>query len=159
MGARAKGAATVTSPDEHPQFPPVSELVPHAAPMILVDRLVAWSAERAHVQALVRAGGPFVVEGRVPGTILLEYMAQAIAVANGWRQRIHHLAPGAGLLLGTRELELAVDDVGVGDHLDIHIEREFDDGKLARYACRVEAGGHRIAEATINVIATTPEET
>jgi predicted hotdog family 3-hydroxylacyl-ACP dehydratase len=86
-------------------YPPVAELVPHEAPMILVDELVEWSPTHARVRAQVRRGGPFVDAGQLPGTILLEYMAQAVAVAEGMSGRVSGRGD-IGVLLGVRELNL-----------------------------------------------------
>ena len=138
-------------------FPPVAKLVPHEAPMILVDELVEWCPSAALVRARIRDGGPFVHEGQVPGTILLEYMAQAIAVADGMTGRMTGRSD-IGLLLGTRELSLEVDAVAVGDTLELRVEQEFADQKLARYACEVQREGQRIAAATINVMVVAAQE-
>jgi predicted hotdog family 3-hydroxylacyl-ACP dehydratase len=133
--------------------------------MILIDELVEWSPERALVRARVRAGGPFVVAGRMPATILLEYMAQAIAAAEGMSGRQRERAPShqashqasrqaPGLLLGTRELELDAEELSVGDTLEIHVERSFSDpdSGLASYACEVQRDGQRLAAAVVNVM-------
>lgn len=136
---------------EQTGFPPVAELVPHEPPMILVDELVEWSPTHALVQAQVRRGGPFVSDGKLPATILLEYMAQAIAVADGMSAR----ATGRrdiGLLLGVRELNLEIDAVAVGDVLDIHVAQRFGDDKLAAYACEVRRGGEVLASGVVNVM-------
>ena len=138
-------------------FPPVAELVPHDPPMILVDELVEWSQTEARVRAKIRAGGPFVVDGQVPATILLEYMAQAIAVADGMSARITGNRD-IGLLLGTRELSLACEGVSVGDELDILVHQEFADASIARYACEVQRGGERLADAVVNVMIAPPEQ-
>jgi predicted hotdog family 3-hydroxylacyl-ACP dehydratase len=132
-------------------FPPVAELVPHEAPMLLVDELVEWSPTQARVRAQVRRGGPFVSDDRLPATILLEYMAQAVAVAEGMAGR----ASGRremGLLLGVRELNLEVDAVAVGDVLDIHVAKRFADDKLASYACEVRRGEQLLANGAVNVM-------
>jgi predicted hotdog family 3-hydroxylacyl-ACP dehydratase len=142
---------------------PVAELVPHEPPMILVDELIEWSPTRALVRARVRPGGPFVIAGRMPATILLEYMAQAVAVAEGMASRISLTsnARAPGLLLGTRELELDVGDLAVGDILEIRVEHEFSDtdSGLASYACEVRRDGQRLAAAVVNVmLAPTKQE-
>jgi predicted hotdog family 3-hydroxylacyl-ACP dehydratase len=132
--------------------------------MILVDELVEWSPTRARVRAEVRRGGPFVSEGRLPATILLEYMAQAIAVADGMTGRAtgrHEM----GLLLGVRELQLTVDAVAIGDLLDIDVVHRFRDGKLASYDCEVRRAGLVLANGAVNVMIppsgsdAAPEET
>lgn len=153
---------------QDPKLPPVAELVPHEPPMILVDELVEWSPTRARVRARVRPGGPFVVAGRMPATILLEYMAQAIAVAEGMRGRVGRVGPAGpasgerspGLLLGTRELELDVQELAVGDILEIRVEQRFGDAdsSLASYDCEVHGDGRRLAAAVVNVmLAATPQ--
>jgi predicted hotdog family 3-hydroxylacyl-ACP dehydratase len=140
-------------------FPSVAELVPHEPPMLLVDELLEWSADAALVGATIRAGSPFVSGDRMPATILLEYMAQAIAVANGMSDRQQGRAIGElGLLLGTREFELCCDELAVGDALELRVVREFADGKLARYACTTTRAGELLARATINVMTTAAEE-
>ncbi len=134
-------------------FPPVAELVPHEPPMLLIDELLAWTPERAQVRAQVRAGSPFVSEGRAPALVMIEIMAQAVAAAAGmdWRQRGEDRVE-RGVLLGTRELALSVDELHVGDELRIDVAREFDDGTLFRYACSVEREGQRLASAELNVM-------
>lgn len=145
--------------DAKQPFPPVAELVPHEPPMLLVEELVEWSESAALVRATIRAGSPFVAGERMPATILLEYMAQAIAVANGMADRLRgRAASEVGLLLGTRELDLQVDELAVGDVLELRVAREFRDDKLARYACTAERAGEQLARATINVMVTSAKE-
>ncbi|MFO7562543.1 MAG: hypothetical protein R6X02_07855 [Enhygromyxa sp.] len=141
------------------EFPPVAELVPHEPPMLLVDELLEWSPEAARVGATIRAGNPFVSDERMPASILLEHMAQAIAVANGMADRVAGRSSAElGLLLGTRELELFCDELEVGDAIELRVVREFVGDKLARYACTAARAGELLARATINVMTTTAEE-
>jgi predicted hotdog family 3-hydroxylacyl-ACP dehydratase len=139
-------------------YPPVAELVPHEAPMILVDELVEWSPTHARVRAQVRRGGPFVSDGQLPATILLEYMAQAVAVADGMGGRVSGRRE-IGLLLGVRELNLEVDAVAIGDVLDIHVAHRFRDDALASYDCEVRRAGQRLASGAVNVMLSAPRGT
>jgi predicted hotdog family 3-hydroxylacyl-ACP dehydratase len=141
----------MTHPHDQSGYPPVAELVPHEPPMILVDELVEWSPTQARVRAHVRRGGPFVSDGRLPATILLEYMAQAIAVADGMAGRGNGRRD-IGLLLGVRELNLAVDFVSAGDTLDIHVVQRFLDDKMASYACEVRRDDQTLASGAVNVM-------
>ncbi|HVI02668.1 MAG TPA: hypothetical protein VM869_28375 [Enhygromyxa sp.] len=141
------------------RFPPVAELVPHESPMLLVDELLEWSPEAALVRATIRAGSPFVHQGRMPASVLLEHMAQAIAVANGMADRTAGRPPAEiGVLLGTRELELHGDSLAVGEVIELRVVREYSDGTLARYACTTERAGQLLARATINVMLMSSEE-
>jgi predicted hotdog family 3-hydroxylacyl-ACP dehydratase len=142
-------------------YPPVAELVPHEAPMILVDELVEWSPTHARVRAQVRRGGPFVTDGQLPATILLEYMAQAVAVANGMNARASGRSdslgmPGIGVLLGVRELNLEIDAVTIGDLLDIHVAHRYSDDALASYDCEVRRAGQTLASGAVNVMIAAP---
>ncbi len=120
--------------------------------MLLIDELVAWTPERARVRAKIRAGSPFVEAGRAPALVVIEIMAQAIAAASGMVEHLRGRKLGRGMLLGTRELELEIDELGVGDELTIEVTRQHDDGTLARYACVVERAGQTIARAELNVM-------
>lgn len=151
-----------------PRCPPVIELVPHEPPMLLIDELIEWSPAQALIHATIRPGNPFVSDGQMPATVLLEYMAQAIAAADGMAIR-QGSGQGSGqgdgdvgLLLGTRELELRVDALALGDRLALRVVREYSDGKLARYACTAQRIGdpedELLAIATINVMMTSAEE-
>lgn len=141
-------------------YPPVAQLVPHEAPMILVDELVEWSPTHAQVRAQVRRGGPFVQDGQLPATILLEYMAQAVAVAEGMSGRVsgRRDSPGMGVLLGVRELKLEIDAVEIGDVLDIHVAHRFRDDALASYDCEVRRTGQVLASGAVNVMRQGPAQ-
>jgi predicted hotdog family 3-hydroxylacyl-ACP dehydratase len=141
---------------EPSSYPPVAELVPHEAPMILVDELVEWSPTHARVRAQVRRGGPFVDAGQLPGTILLEYMAQAVAVAEGMSGRVSGRGD-IGVLLGVRELNLEVDAVAIGELLDIHVAHRFSDGTLASYDCEIRRAGQLLASGAVNVMMSPPK--
>ena len=87
-------------------FPPIETLVPHAAPMILLDRIVARAPDRVTCELTVRPDAPFVEADGVAAVVALEYMAQAAAVFAGLRS----VADGApirwGFLIGCSELNL-----------------------------------------------------
>lgn len=144
--------------DVQAELPPIRELLPHEPPMLLLDELVSWSPERAQLRATVRAGSPFVVDGRMPAACCLEYMAQAAAAARGIEQHLRGVAPSLGVLLGTRELRLELESLAVGDELDIAVTEEFSDQKLARYACELRRAGELVAAATLNVMSASVEE-
>lgn len=134
-------------------LPAMAELVPHDPPMLLVDAITAWTPTTATVVTKIRAGSPFVVDGRVPASFGLEYMAQAVAAAKGAARHLGageastDAQPPIGMLLGSRELRLMVESFAVGDALEIHVEREYDDGTLARYVCELRRDRGEAAEA------------
>ena len=138
-------------------YPPLAELVPHEPPMLLVDELVEWTPERAHVRATLRSGGPFVEEGQVSATALVEYMAQSVAVAEGMSRRVAG-RPGVGLLLGSRELEFEVESVPVGATVDIFVEQRFASDQMAAYACELRRDDERAVAGVLNVMNASVEQ-
>ena len=131
-------------------YPPLQDFLPHRPPMLLIDELVHCDEEQVTVTVTVRAGTPFVSDGRVPAMISLEYFAQSVAALYAY---LHRAQPGQGegKLLGTRELELAVDYFHVGDHLTITGHETWRDEHLAQFRCELHRAGVRLAAASISV--------
>ncbi len=131
-------------------FPPLTEFLPHRPPMLLIDELVECDEREVVCAVTVRADNPFVVDGRVPAMISIEYFAQSVAALYAWQHR-HGPAQGLGKLLGTRSLELAVDHFEVGDALTITGREAWRDEALAQFRCELHRGGERLAVASISV--------
>lgn len=88
---------------------PADALLPHRGPLLLVDTLLNYDAERVSVGLTVRDVPPFGDAcGGVPAYIGLEYMAQTISVFSGLE--LAHLGepPKIGLLIGTHRYRAAV---------------------------------------------------
>jgi predicted hotdog family 3-hydroxylacyl-ACP dehydratase len=118
--------------------------------MLLIDELVRCDEREVVCAVTVRADNPFVVDGRVPAMISLEYFAQSVAALYAWQHR-HSPAPALGKLLGTRALELHVDYLDVGDALTISGRETWRDETLAQFRCELHRGSERLASAAISV--------
>ncbi len=103
-------------------LPPIRSLVPHAPPMLLLDELLEYAPGRARCAVRLRPDSPFMEGGRVRALVSLEYMGQAAAACAGMQARDGGGAPAGGLLLGTRELRLAVEHFQAGDALVVDAE-------------------------------------
>jgi predicted hotdog family 3-hydroxylacyl-ACP dehydratase len=145
----------VTAPPAAP-YPPLEELLPHRPPMILLDWLVEWAPRRARCAVTLRPDSPFMENGRVRAVVAVEYMAQAIAACAGMEARQEGRPPGAGFLVGARDLELAVDHLSAGDALEVEAEYLQGNEQLASFRCRVRRGGRPVAAAVINVYLRDP---
>lgn len=133
------------------RFPPVAELVPHAAPMVLLDEVVEVASDRLIARAAVTAGRPFVEEQGLPALVTLEYMAQAVAAFAGLQGRAAGEAVRLGFLLGCRDLRLTCDYVPLGAELTVVSQRTWGDAQLGSFACTVRHGDTLVAEAVLNV--------
>jgi predicted hotdog family 3-hydroxylacyl-ACP dehydratase len=140
------------------RLPPIAELLPQSAPMILLDEVVAFDGVRICCRTTIRRDSMFLSEGRVRAIVALEYMAQAVAAFAGMRGRAAGAAPRIGYVLGTRELTLEADHFAIGDQLVIDAEEVWDDERMASFRCRVSRDGQRVAEAGLNVYRPAGEE-
>ncbi|MDR7332793.1 hotdog family protein [Roseateles asaccharophilus] len=134
------------------RFPPITELVPHAGPMCLLDRVITAEGERLSAEVVVPADGMFSQDGGVGAWVGIEYMAQAVAAWAGWQGRQAGEAPRIGLLLGTRRYRCSVPRFGVGQRLQVDIARAYQaDNGLGQFECRIHADGMELASATLTV--------
>ena len=135
-------------------FPPVAELVPHAPPMLLIERILEHTDDytvcsvRPEDSALFAESG-----GRIPSWLGLEYMAQCAAVHGGLAARDRGEPPKPGLLLGSRRLQLHTPAFEAGDPLRVVARHHRGELGLVTFDCRVEseAGDEVLAEGRVNL--------
>lgn len=132
-------------------YPPAEALLPHSAPMILVDELISFEGEKAVGRIVIREDSPFVQDGRVPALVAIEYMAQSIGLLTGIISHERGDPIQVGYLLGTRELTLAVDCFEVGEELSVEVERLFGEEELGAFRCMLLRAGEVMASAILNV--------
>lgn len=131
-------------------LPPLEALVPHRAPMMLLDEVTHFEGPAVTCVVTVREGAMFVREGAVPAAVFLEYMAQAAAAHAGLSAQGER--PRKGYLLGAREMKLHVDGAPVGARLTVRATLDWDDGVTALYLAEVEdEDGRALASAQLNV--------
>ncbi len=137
---------------------PLTELVPHAPPMLLIDELVVATDDEVHTRLRVHGDSPFVSDGIVLAPIALEYMAQSVAAWLGvWSKRRGEAILG-GVLLGTPRLRLACTHFRVGQALDVHCRHLWGASDLQKFSGRVEGDGAVLAEGELSVMRLTGSE-
>jgi len=127
-------------------------LLPHRAPMILLDGIVAIDNETAHARVHINPASPFFdasLDG-VPAWVGMEYMAQTIGLWIGER----HLAEGIpikpGFLLGTRAFDCCCAMFANGSALDITVLNKYlDSDGIGVFECRIQASSAELARAQI----------
>jgi len=129
---------------------PVSELVPHDPPMVLLDRVLVFEESTLVAEVMIRTDSMFCDGDGVPGWVGLEYMAQAIAAHAGLQARQRGEPPSIGYLLGTRSYLCEAATFPVGEKLTVHVEALFVEAGLGSFACRIETD-RLLAKATVNV--------
>lgn len=133
--------------------PPLADLLPQTAPMVLLSGYETPDAEDS-VEAFVdvTAASPFfeTVLGGVPSCVALEYMAQAMALCVGIRNRRRGVAPQVGFVLGSRRLELKAARFVAGERYRVRAVCTFQDEAFGSFDCAVlDASGATVAAGTL----------
>lgn len=69
-------------------LPPISELVMHAKPMLLIDRAMSADETSLTAEVDITANSMFCVPNKgVPSYVGIEYIAQTVAAYSGWRAK------------------------------------------------------------------------
>ena len=132
---------------------PFPELLPHAAPMILLSGYGEQEREES-VTAFVDVGkaSPFYEQalGGVPSCVALEYMAQAMALLVGLRDRRRGQRPRIGFVLGSRRLETRIPCFRDGERYRIAVTCTYEDESFGSFDCMIADGrGETVATATL----------
>jgi len=127
---------------------PIDSLLPHARPMILLDRVVERQADAIVTELEIRPGLPFFRTGQgIAAHIALEWMAQACGAHVGAVARDSGGEVRVGFLLGTREFKSSRDWFVAGETVLVGARLVFHEGETAVFDCWVMPAGHSSGEA------------
>jgi predicted hotdog family 3-hydroxylacyl-ACP dehydratase len=130
---------------------PITEVVPHRPPSILLDELVQADEHHAVARLRITERSLFFENGGVPALVAIEYMAQTVAAYAGSRRRAMNEPTRLGFLLSCRKLVLEVDAFRVGDELLVEAKHIWSSPPLGQFECTVRRGDQIIANATLSV--------
>ena len=130
---------------------PITSLVPHRPPMLLIDRVIADDAEQIRVEAIIKPDQLFVSPEGLPAWVGVELMAQTIASFAGLRALEKNEPVRLGFLLGTRRYECSRPFFAVGARLEIEARQELVGANgLAVFFCTIFLGDEVLATAQLN---------
>jgi predicted hotdog family 3-hydroxylacyl-ACP dehydratase len=133
-------------------MPDIRSLLPHAGPMVLLDRVIAADEESLCAEVTIRSDTLFCTAEGVGAWIGLEYMAQAIGAYAGYLAYQRGEKVKIGFLLGTRRYECSRPYFTVGTRLQIHVRRVFQsDNGMGSFECRIEDSDAALANVTLTV--------
>jgi predicted hotdog family 3-hydroxylacyl-ACP dehydratase len=130
---------------------PVSALLPHKPPMILLDEVLEYDENALRACVTISESSMFVEPSGVASYIGLEYMAQACGAYAGTLARESGAPVRVGFLLGTRHYKAHIPWFRVGDRLLVSVAVTFNDGEMGSFDCRIHVNGAIAAEAQLNV--------
>lgn len=132
-------------------FPAMAELLPHAAPMILLDAVTRADKARVECSVVLSERDPFIAQGRVRSAVCMEYMAQAVGAFVGLERRARGLRPQIGYVVGVRSLVFSRAFLELGDRLSVSAELTWSDLETATFSATVECAGQQVAQGQITV--------
>lgn len=133
-------------------YPPIESLLPHGEAIRQLDRLVDWSPGRAECAMQVATDSRLVAKGELETVLLLEAMAQAVAVCLGYEAFRAGEGVRVGMVVACRVLRVVVPRVPVGSDLRIRVARVRGSDATSHFDCEVLRGAESIATATLTLV-------
>jgi len=132
-------------------------LLPHRAPMRLVDTLVSVNDGCAVAESVLpRSGMMANGEGRIDEVAFMELIAQGYAAFRGYMDRKEGKPPGEGLLVGVRHLQIT-GAAYAGDRLRTSIRTVDAFGGFAVVEGVVTRGDETLASGTLTLRLVDPD--
>lgn len=130
---------------------PLGDVLPHAAPMILLDEIVGYGEGSLSAAVTIGEGSLFLEADGVPAYVGLEYMAQACGAYAGTLALNGGKPVCIGFLLGTRRYAAHAPWFRRGQRLSVAVRVLYSDEQMGAFDCRIEIDGALVAEAQLNV--------
>jgi predicted hotdog family 3-hydroxylacyl-ACP dehydratase len=130
----------------------IRSLIPHAGPMVLLDRVISVDEDSLCAEVSIRSNTLFCGPDGVGAWVGIEYMAQAIAAWAGYTAQLRGEPVKLGFLLGTRRYESSRPIFVLGSVLRVHVQRLFqNENGLGSFECFIDNEEGRVASATVTV--------
>jgi MoaA/NifB/PqqE/SkfB family radical SAM enzyme/predicted hotdog family 3-hydroxylacyl-ACP dehydratase len=129
---------------------PVDGMIPHQAPMRVVDKIVSVGERVAVIESTIRKDLLFLNEdGTVARELYIELIAQAAAAMNGFRTA-HTNGRINGFLIGARNIEVLA-PARINDTLSIHVFKATRYGDFGIIEGKILRGEELLARGEIKV--------
>ncbi|WP_165398960.1 3-hydroxydecanoyl-ACP dehydratase [Shewanella maritima] len=135
-----------------PTFPDIELLLPHQAPMLLIDRVLSTQDDTISCEVVIKQDSIFFNESLngIPSHVGIEYMAQTIGALAGLKAHKKGEQAPIGLLLGGRSYK----DVGLtyplGQKLVVSAKLTMSDESMGVYHAKIELDGEEVASSQVN---------
>jgi predicted hotdog family 3-hydroxylacyl-ACP dehydratase len=131
---------------------PIEALLPHARPMILLDRVSAFSSTFLEAELTVRPDMPFFEQGKGVGAhIALEWMAQACAAYVGLEALLANEPVRIGFLVGTRNFAARCAWFAAAETIRVRADLVFRDGETGVFDCAVHRDALEVVRAQLTL--------
>ena len=135
----------------------IQKLIPHRAPLLLVDTLVAgsregpvlWASKQISADEPVFAGH-FPDQPVWPGAYTIEGLAQCCALALAWVEKGSSDSTPARPVLASVQVKLTR-PVAAGDRIDYRVEATHRTGGLVRFQVEATVASREVAVGNLTV--------
>ena len=124
------------------------DLIPHRAPWLLVDRVVARGEDTVEAERRVAADDPLLADGELPELLVLEALAQTAACLNAGALGRHQ-----GLLVAASRVEFG-ERARAGDVVALRARKTATMGALVRFDAEARVGERLIARGEMTFAVT-----
>jgi predicted hotdog family 3-hydroxylacyl-ACP dehydratase len=121
------------------------ELIPHRPPMVMIDQVIEYGAQRIVARRAVHQGQPFVHAGRLDEAALVEVIAQTMAAGDAMYAKSRGGEVLRGYLTGLTGLRLS-DRARVGETIEVAADCLKRMDGMGLFTVTATAGGRVIAE-------------
>lgn len=141
-------------------FPDVTTLVPHDAPMILLDKLIHVDEHSVHCQVFITPNSPFfdAQSETIGAWVGIEYMAQSISAWSGYQSFLKSESSPIGFLLGSRRYSSSTPLFNNGDILDVYAEKLLENEGMGVFSCSIKCADKELASGQLNVFVPNKEQ-
>ena len=132
----------------------VESVLPHAAPMILIDEAARTGEAAAESVVYITEDAMFydAEAGGVPSYVGIEYIAQTVAAHAGAAALANGDPVRVGFLLGTRHYRAAVPYFALDAKLTVRVEALYEAPHVSKFQGTIaEAGGRELASCAVSV--------
>ncbi len=138
-------------------FPPIESLLPHGEAIRQLDRLIEWAPGRAECAMQVAPDSRLVSDGALESVLLLEAMAQAVAVCLGYEAYGAGHGVRNGMIVACRQLRVDVPRIPVGTALRIRVVRARGNDESSHFDCSVFRGDEPVVSASLTLVHPKPD--
>ncbi len=135
------------------EYPAMTELVPHGAPMLALEELLDWKEGYARARLTVREDNQFLRNGTLDAVMTFEYMAQTVAACLGMESRKGGGAVRVGMVIASRETTIERPVIELGEALIFEAKRKrgSDYSSLFEVETR-DAKGELVSTTTLTLV-------
>lgn len=131
--------------------PPITELIPHSGPMVLLDEITKWEPGAATCRVRIRPHAPFVVDGRIEACVTVEYMAQAVAGCLGHEALLGGDGVRVGMIIACKSFDAFDEYLYVGDEVTVTVSRIGGNEAISHFDCELLREGAPFTKAVLTL--------